>query len=382
MDSKTMLDREPFKKVLISTINEYFHNVAKKDIKAAEIQENGLTAAYVFMKPFFVSYFPFPDGLAEHLYSEYNIRGSILKYIIGKAGVFATLNSGALLAKDKIFISEEAKNEGFFIGPCNRTIRFYYYKEEYVDIIVKKGYRNDFLANQIAFREKVDIPFIPKILEHGDNWYREAIMHGNALARVRSDRVYKQALKQVDDALQTLASYERKTVSSADYCDQLRGEAIRLAKAIDNGMADNLSAVLSELKIDTMKVPIAISHGDLQSGNIWVERNGKTLIYDWETVARRSVWFDPTVLYRNLHSGCFAVNIYQSLNADKRIFANDINKDEYGEREYRIIEKIIVLEDLIFCLNEATQLLPEYALPRTRIVVDSFEKYFRERLHG
>lgn len=382
MDAKTMLEREPFKKVLISTINEYFQTVAKRNIKASEIHEKGLTAAYIFLKPFFVSYLPFPDGLAEYLYSEYNIRGSILKYLIAKAGVFATLNSGTLFAKDKIFISEEAIKENFFIGPCNRAIRFYYYKKEYVDIIVKKGYQSDFLSNQIAFREEIDLPFVPKILAHGDNWYRETIMHGNALARVRNTSVYNRALEQVDVALQMLASYERKTVSSKDYCDQLKLDAIRLAKLIDIDIADNLTAILSELKIDRMDVPIVISHGDLQRGNIWVERSGKIIIYDWETVARRSIWFDPIVLYRNLHAGCFVVNIYQSLIDEKRIFANDINKNIYTENEYRIIEKVLSLEDLIFCLMEATQLLPEYALIRSRIVVESFVNYFRERLHG
>lgn len=376
MDSKTMLEREPFKEVLVQTIDEYFREVEGKKIYATVTEQNNSVPLYIFLKPFFVSCYPFPHGLSEYLYSEYNIRGNLLEYLIGKVGVLGTLHSGTTFAKDRIYISSEAKNEGFFIGPCNRTVRFYYYDKDYVDIIVKNGYQSDFLKKQIQFRKTVDLSFVPKLLAYGETWYREKIMHGHALARTRNNILYDGALKQIEGALSVLSEINKEYVSSLEYFDNMKNKAIELLKSLDQKSTECLKDVFQRIKVKDMPIPLSVSHGDLQSGNIWVNTDGKITIYDWETVHQRSVWFDPMVLYGRLHSGCFTVNIFQVLMQDKRIFNDDYKGAIYSADDIRTIEIIVAMEDLVFCLMEASQLLSVYAQKRANLVVESFIKYF------
>ena len=46
-----------------------------------------------------------------------------------------------------------------------------------------------------------------------------------------------------------------------------------------------------------MRVSIAMTHGDLQTGNIYIdEENDKAYIIDWETVKKRSIWYDAATV--------------------------------------------------------------------------------------
>ena len=382
MDFRTMLEREPLKEVLIRTINEYFHEVVGKNITASDRNEGNSVPLYIFSKPFFVSYLPFPKGLDEFLYSEYNIRGNVLKYLLGKAGVFAVLHSGSALAKDKIYLCGEVSKRRFFISPCNRTVRFYYYDDDSVDVIAKSGYQNEFLKNQVYFRQHTEFSFVPGITASGDRWYREAIMHGHALARLRDKNLLSGATRQVDDALRVLGESNRRTAESRAYFDLLAVEAVSLSERIERGLSEPVRNALQRIRTTDIPVPLSTSHGDLQGGNIWVKNDGSILIYDWETVAERSVWFDPMVLFGKLHSGCFLVDILQVLDCNKQVFINDPNSDQYSRDDKKTIEALIALEDLCFCLKESAQLLPDRSVIRARSVVQAFESYFEVKRYG
>jgi aminoglycoside phosphotransferase (APT) family kinase protein len=106
-----------------------------------------------------------------------------------------------------------------------------------------------------------------------------------------------------------------------------------------------------------LDIPTVLSHGDFQSGNIWITEKGDTIIYDWETNGRRSVWYDPATLLWKLHSGAFAIDIRSMVMKDQRFTVNDPKKD-YSENQLKAVARIIELENLAFYLSDILQ-LPE-----------------------
>ena len=96
-------------------------------------------------------------------------------------------------------------------------------------------------------------------------------------------------------------------------------------------MSDEMSAY-------TGSVTLSLSHGDLQSGNVWVE-NGTDKIYiiDWESYGKRSAEYDKATLYGGIR------------RSDKLADYVKVKDDTHAT---------VLLEDLIFRLKELKS-LPE-----------------------
>lgn len=381
MNTKTMLARENFIEVLIATVKKYYRQVHGAEVELTQHKRPGAVTLHLYMVPLFLSRFPLPKQAKELLYSEYNIRGNFLKYLIGKAGVFAITNSFGFGAAKKLYLTApKGVNTSLFISPCNRTIRFYDFQTDTVDCILKDGYQGDFLNNQLDFRMTCHYPFVPKVLERGADWYRERIMHGHALARVRDTRLYERSLHTAVSFVSTLAEDTRDTVNAQAYICQLTEKLSALCADI-TGTAAEAQAALAKarnIEIPDLTVPTCISHGDLQTGNIWVSNSGEVILYDWETCARRSVWYDPVTLYCGLRSGS-SEPLAVRLQTDDRWLCNDPNK-HYSSQQIEAISRLVELEDLIFQLQEARQLTKPYQESRGAEVLAAY--IAREASHG
>ncbi len=385
MDSKTMLARENFIDVLLGTIKAYYQQVHGKEVELSLHKQKGYETLYLYHMPLFVSKFPMSKGAKSLLYTEYNIRGSFLKYIIGKLGVFVISNSFGLGAANRIYIRADADtNTNLFISPCNRTVRFYDFKTDTVDCILKAGYQSLFLNNQLDFRENCSYAFVPKVLKRGENWYSEPIMHGHALARVRDRRLYEKARETVWEYVARLTADTLELTSGQAYfrdlrrmlgelCEQLLEPQDPLHKRIDGCIR------LMEQQIGTteLSVPTCISHGDLQEGNIWVTTDQQVLIYDWETCGRRSVWYDPATLCYSLHNRVQGFALMGCLQKDDKWLSNDPNK-QYTVPQLVFIHHILLLEDILFQMQEALQLTQAYSNKRAKEVLSAFAQSVEE----
>ncbi|PKM71553.1 MAG: hypothetical protein CVU91_13280 [Firmicutes bacterium HGW-Firmicutes-16] len=230
MNISAMLEREPFYNVLFKTTSSYFRQVHGVEVNVGFNKTGDCKKLYLYCLPSFIAGEKITKGMREFLYSEYNIRGSLLKYLIGKLGVFAVTISHGLAANKRFYIEpSEAVKKPIFILPCNRSIRFYDFENDYVDCMVKESYRADFMENQMRFRLSNDYFFVPKVIEYGYRWYRERIMHGNPLARVRNQAAYR---KGTADALAYMGVIAKDTIQYVD-C----GEYVR-------GLRDNISSML------------------------------------------------------------------------------------------------------------------------------------------
>lgn len=381
MNTQTMLARENFMDVLFGTIKKYYRQVQGTEVELSLKKQKGFRPLYLYYKPLFVSGFPMSRGAKEYLYSEYNIRGNLLKYLIGKLGVFATTNSFGIGATKRIYISAAGQiNTDLYISPCNRTVRFFDFEADTVDCILKEGYKPLFLNNQLDFRMNCRYDFVPKVLNRGEDWYTEEVMHGNALARVRDMQVHAESLRVIDSYIKQLAEDTREDMLGQTYFIGLKQQILSLCvQLLEQGdeqyeeMVHCLDGMQRKVGDLEMTVPTCISHGDLQEGNIWVSRDGRVLIYDWETCGRRSVWYDPVTLYYSLHNRGQGYDLLGLLKKDTKWLMNDPEKG-YTDRHLEFIRSVLLMEDILFQLREAMQLAEGYSQKRAKEVLKAFVK--------
>ncbi len=387
MNARSMTEREPFYEILQNTTNEYGKTVFSEETEFSEKIDGDKKKMHFFMLPSFVSAFPISKGTREFLYSEYNIRGNIIKFLVGKLGVFAITHSGKLFSKKTFCCSRKSKAlEKVMISPCNRSIRYFHFDSGYVDCVVKNMYGNRYMQNQLRFRLQGKYDFVPKIISYGDRWYREEIMHGNPLARVTDNKKFYASQKTVLDYMGQIADDTLTKIKSKEYIGKLEEEYFEIIKTFLPEIETELCFLGKSLFKKTyngndladMDIPVVLSHGDLQAGNIWVKKDGKTVIYDWETVKPRSVWFDPATLILNLHSCEFMQNSEALIIDDDRIFINDVRK-EYSTEEKKIIAQVILIENILFYLDDIAQIPAEYSENVCRSYIEKMKKDFIRR---
>ena len=364
MDLKSMLKREDFFPIFFSTIKHYYKEVHGVKI---EIDFSTKKDCNLVIKPFLsAAVSPKLSSKARRFfYSEWNIKSSFLKFILAKIGVFVLTHSRKSFAiyKFKVY-PENVLDENIVIAPNNRSIRIFNYNENKVGCIIKEGFTHKYFDNQLNFRLNHNYDFILPLIKYGKSWFIEPIMVGHPLARV-TDRIHfedgkKEALKDIS----LLANDTLELIDAESYVSTLQTKINGLVKKaiisknIMKGQAT--LSIINNLKFDfrTFKeIPICDSHGDFQEGNIWLDNNHKVWIYDWETVDKRSVWYDTSVLLfslRNNFGWKKFFNIEQPveiLNCDKR--------KQYSNNDFINIRNIILLEDIVFYLEDMLE-LPSY----------------------
>lgn len=381
MNIETMMAREDYYPVIQETIGRYFRKVKNLEVTVSLSEIPGGLPLRSSLRPLCISTFPLNAGMKKFLYAEYNIRKNKLKYLAAKLGVFFFTLSRQVFLDKTIYISGLPANEqDLFICPCNRTIRFYDFKKNVVDCIVKTGRRNDFMKNQVEFRKNHCHSFIPEVVEVGDDWYREKIMHGHALARVTDSQIYSRSEIQAVECIGRLIKDTASMIGIDDYWAELHKSFSLIENRLSNECGDGLK-IFEEIFSDfknifhdrKLRIPVAVSHGDLQRGNIWVDDNGKILIYDWETAGNRSVWFDLMVFWCDMHKSAFCTDILKSLQENQKLFRFDT--EPRSADDLSIISGIILLEEMLFQLSEITQLETDFQHVRLSEAAKALKNY-------
>lgn len=364
MGIEGMLEREDFYKILQETLMVYFQKVRHKDIICQYEPFDDGEILRIYTRGSIVCRPNKPQGARAYLKAEYNVRNSLWKYVAGKLLVHYLMCTKMAFSPRGIFITKGAVGKNEIISPQNRSIRIYDYDKLHVDCIIKQGFTEKYFNNQIAFRKKYKYDFMVPLIDSGEGWFREPILNGHPLARVTGKGKYQKGLDTAVLYIQRLAKDTLEYTPSQEYIQGLLSKAKQLtglAKQIKNittsdkclALLDYIEKGLSNI---TMEIPTCMSHGDFQTGNIWMNNEGKVLLYDWETAGRRSVWYDSaTLLYslRRLYGwGQFFANPnpVQSLVCDP-------NKNRTSE-EFELIKKIVLLEDYLFLIEDMME-LPE-----------------------
>lgn len=376
-----MVQRENFPTLILNTIKHYYKQKYNIDIELCETNRRRSADLFLYYVPLFLSTRKVSKKAKELLYAEYNIRGNIGKYILGKLLVFFVSHSKGLLASKCYKISSCINDSEIYICPCNRTVRFYDFKKDTVDCMLKNGYSSVLMHNQITFRNSKNYSFVPPVLGSGQDWYSEKIMHGHALARVTNKQLYHLSINKAIEDIGCIVHDTIHYINNHEYAQILDSEleSILLKLGFEEGSQEvetinSFKNILrSKIEVTTFKVPLCISHGDLQEGNIWVKDDGQILIYDWETVATRSVWYDPLTLFFGLHNKPYDDELGVFVRNNKQFLIYDLEKN-YSETELLSIEHIIVFEDMLFQLTEATQLSENYIRVRTNQIINNIKR--------
>ncbi len=328
-----MLKREDFYTINRKTLEKYYATSEKKKRLYIYPELNAIVTA----RP--------SKAVRQYLYTEFRVSGSFLKRLLVRIYATVLLNGWGLFASNSIELNTDA-DKNTLIYPCNKKYRVFDFAKNQVTVLGKDGFPTDDLQHEIEFRAGNKAGFIPGLLHSSAESYTETIIDGCPVAR-SGERISELC----DRAFAMWGEYiapQTQSIAAADYAQMLMQHASELKKkAADLGKQVDFSALeqifgelLQTLQGSQESIPVSLSHGDLQPGNIWVE-NATDAIYiiDWESWQKRSLWYDRAVLYEELRK-TDGVARYAK------------NRD--------LIHATVLLEDIIFRLTELTTLPFDY----------------------
>ncbi|MBQ6431391.1 MAG: phosphotransferase [Oscillospiraceae bacterium] len=360
MDLSSMLDREDFFGLLSSTVEAYFKEAEHAEVTLARQEKH----ANLVIKPRLSALCPpkISKRAQAFFYSEWNTRGSKLKNLAVKAYVFAMLHTGRLFSSYRFRLEPGCiAGHDLVIAPNNRSIRFFDYKSGTVGCRIKDGFSDKFFKNQLQFRLHHQYDFLLPMERWGEKWFVEPILKGHPLARVTDDAMYRKGVADAFAAVRKLADDTVRRADARAYLRTLTERITALCLAAKEKkhvkMADDTLRLLERIgSIENLlpkELPVAMSHGDLQTGNVWVDPNGKTILYDWETAGERSVWYDSAVLAYALRRPHQWRQFLRS-QAEKAYQADRTAKTDRAVPA--VVKGVVMLEDILFYLEDMMEL--------------------------
>ena len=338
-----MLKREDFYTINQKTLGNYYKNSATEKKLYIYPELNAIVTA----RP--------SKAVRQYLYTEFRVSGSFLKRLMVRLYATVMLNSFGLLASKSLKIKTDA-DKNTLIYPCNKKYRVFDFKDNTVSVLGKDGFPTHDLQREMEFRTCHEADFIPGLLHSDETGYTEVIIDGYPVARAG------EWVKELcDRAFAIWSEYIKpytRQICAAEYAGMLEQklqtletQAQQPGKKLDTAKLKKLTEeLLAVLKKNSAAIPVSLSHGDLQPGNIWAE-NGSDRLYiiDWESWQDRSTWYDSVVLYEDLRK------------------PDGIAKYAM-QRDLR--HATVLLEDLIFRLTELTTLPYDYGCKEFDAYID------------
>lgn len=357
-----MLTREDFYKILRDTIIDYARAVFQKNIKCEYEPFEDSETWSINATLGFVARTPVPQGVRTYMKSEYNVRGSIVKNVIGKVAVDVITTFPSIGTTKKVYVSRDVFAPSIFIVPQNRSIRFYDYERMTVDCIIKSGFTSKYFNNQIDFRTKYSYDFLNPMLANGNGWFQEKVLLGHPLVRTTDKELFEKGTERALDYLKVLAKDTIEMTPMGPYLESMKEDAKRktaFAKEIKEIKEAEATLKLLDIaeqlaRTITTDIPTCISHGDFQSGNIWIEPSGKTLVYDWETAGRRSIWYDSATLCYSLRRAFGWESMIGDTSEEGLMKCVPDGIDARMDR--RGIIGVLLFEDILFYLDDMLEL--------------------------
>jgi hypothetical protein len=305
MKISEMLQREDFYDILPKTLNRYakFLGIEQGSVEVldkgmeADMYVNEKLNAIISAKP--------SKNIKDYLKTEYAVNGSIIR----KSMVSAYLTASTMLVKRcaqrGLSLKSSLPLNDILIYPCNKKIRLFDFSTGVVYTVLKEGFPDIYIKRETEFRQNTDVTYVPKITKSGEGYYSEKIIkNGRPLARMQDEVFVEQKKQESMDLLLSLTK-DRESISAKTYLAQLKDRCMTMlaekegfdCQSIVGGIFEKLNDGLNDCEIE-----LVTSHGDFQPGNIWIDAEGKIVIIDWETVKKRSPFYDYAALYCRLRN--------------------------------------------------------------------------------
>lgn len=359
-----MLEREDIYGILESTMHQYFQEVLNKDVKVTVSKHTFGKKLLIYPRlGIIVSRFP-AWAVIKQTYTTFDVQGNLPKKLFAWTYITLCFLSFGLLARAGMSLSDYSVwRRSMVIIPANRKLKIFMHEEGYVDSILKVGFNDYYFTKELEVRKTPQYDFVLGLIGYGPRWYREAILKGRCLVRVSPDK-YNTYLQRVISDLSLLYSTNTKEVVAGSYIkglvEEYRGKLKQVEEAKHINCGDKIRKVMDLVlqKYGSSKdcIMITLTHGDLQTGNIFLdEQNDKLYIIDWETVKEKSLWYDSvTVLCETRRKDKFSAMINNRSNED--VQHNVLCFDVVKHRDMNLVAGVLLLEELGFFLDEIIDL--------------------------
>jgi hypothetical protein len=185
-------------------------------------------------------------------------------------------------------------------GGLGSKVKIFKFDEAKLVNILKEGYQERFLLNEISVRQNFqDVLPIPRLLKSNR---KTKVFEEEYKPAVPVRELNHQTWPLMLDLFESLfIYYERNTVTSkstSEYLDKLLQQIKQKAHLLPSGTQDKVSELISITDKKWMKkgndeTLIVKGHGDFWLGNILIEEDGKRLlIVDWERTDNYSLMHD------------------------------------------------------------------------------------------
>ncbi len=344
MKINQMLLREDFYNILISSLNDYGI--------LSSISNNKSTMGndyYIYPKINAIITNSPSEEIVKYLKNEFSSYNGFMKNIISKCYMNLLLHTKGKLCANIVNIKADfEKPDSIMIYPSNRKIRIMDFSKEYSDIIVKKGFPAVMIKKEIEFRTLYkEESFILSLDKTGEVSYGEKIIKGKSLARINSITDFSEYCNKVMDLKNKFENQFLESVNSKEYIEELRTKL--------NGYNEKDKSIIKlwfEKITDSLNdfiVPVSISHGDFQKGNVWIEENHNIIILDWETWDKRSIWYDRMIFNNRFRNSRFYIqSLKNAINGNCNLIKTTIDILD--------IVRIFIIEDLIWNIEEDNSL--------------------------
>lgn len=359
-----MLFREDIYGIMEQTLKEYYHEVHNADVEV-KVEKSVFKNFYVIYPRLGVAMARIPSaGVLRDIFSQFNVQGNWMRKLAAWGYITACVLTCGLLGSRTLRIGNKAfRDRMVYIMPCNRKIRIFNYREGYVDAILKVGFSDNNFKNELKFRQQPEFDFIPGLLKCGERWYRESIIKGTGLVRL-PEPTYSEKVDEIKKLLAPFYAAHLHEIDANEYGQKMadyvesKFSVLKEEKHIETTeyIKTVIGKCLEKIGQNDATIPMVVSHGDLQTGNILIEDNtGKVFIYDWETACERSVWYDMgrLLLYsQRKDKYSFMLNHRTEKQVKDSLLMFDVNK----ERNMDLVIAVLVLEELVAFTDEICDL--------------------------
>lgn len=353
-----MRRREDFFNILKVTLNSHFKNT-KRGLIISNFRNNKSFVLLIYDKLNAIISEKPSKQVRSFLKTEYNVDGIFFRKLLVYLYLQASFHTKGLFSnKNKIYFRGISEDEidNTLIYPCNRKIRIFNFISNEIDVITKTGFPLESIKKEIEIRTKYRSINILPLIEFGDNWYREKIINGTPLARIKKTSYQYHIFKKSSlEILHSLFDPYNQTINANQYlkksirkinleCQKILAYEPDIQLIIYKILAIILEKNSNYKDIITLK----FSHGDFHHGNIWIENETKNIIIiDWETAGLRTEWYDIITLFGGLRE----INGIETLL--KKIYQNEITELSklIGKSNFANKVFLVLLEDLQFRID-------------------------------
>ena len=264
--------------------------------------------------------------------------------------------------------------------PGNHTIRIIDLRKNKCIVILKDGFNEKFIKNEINIRKEYPYLPIPKLINYDVNnlYFEEERIVGLPYNRVPNEDIRYKSLNKILKPLLKLYKETHIVIEKNNYINMLKKD---FDFAIDNlspiyKREDKQKLIMLFNEISTSiaanEINLAVTHGDFQPANIIIDSSPNNIVYaiDWEYSKQRHFLYDVLV---------FEVKARRTIGLAKRLKLLDIKKFKWIYQSLGIphldlkddIIKFFLLEDL--CLR-----IEELKIPTLKHKSLNLENFIRE----